>query len=210
MVGSGARGMVGVAFGIAPGDPAFDALRTEFLDRYEQRLLRETAVFAQMEPILAGARRRRAARGASSPTRSRASRCRWSKGWASTGGPPWSSAATPRRTPSRIRRRCSKRRAGCTLAPADCVYVGDDLRDVQAGRAAGMPTRRRGMGLPRRWRADRRLGRRRRHRRAGHTLEMAAPGLNCVLLGPTWFRRGCGSGAGHAEHQFARKSTGTK
>ncbi len=26
------------------------------------------------------------------------------------------------------------------VAPAACVYVGDDLRDVQAGRAAGMAT----------------------------------------------------------------------
>lgn len=26
------------------------------------------------------------------------------------------------------------------VAPEDCIYVGDDLRDVQAGRAAGMPT----------------------------------------------------------------------
>ncbi len=26
------------------------------------------------------------------------------------------------------------------LAPADCVYVGDDVRDVQAGKAAGMRT----------------------------------------------------------------------
>jgi len=26
------------------------------------------------------------------------------------------------------------------VAPARCVYVGDDLRDVQAGRAAGMVT----------------------------------------------------------------------
>lgn len=26
------------------------------------------------------------------------------------------------------------------VAPGDCIYVGDDLRDVQAGRAAGMPT----------------------------------------------------------------------
>ena len=30
------------------------------------------------------------------------------------------------------------RRLGCD--PADCVYVGDDLRDVQAGQAAGMGT----------------------------------------------------------------------
>ncbi len=26
------------------------------------------------------------------------------------------------------------------MAPEACVYVGDDLRDVVAGRAAGMPT----------------------------------------------------------------------
>jgi HAD superfamily hydrolase (TIGR01509 family) len=26
------------------------------------------------------------------------------------------------------------------LVPQDCWYVGDDLRDIQAGRAAGMPT----------------------------------------------------------------------
>ncbi|MFS2117577.1 HAD family hydrolase, partial [Herbaspirillum frisingense] len=26
------------------------------------------------------------------------------------------------------------------LAPEDCWYVGDDLRDIQAGRAASMPT----------------------------------------------------------------------
>ncbi|QEI05441.1 phosphoglycolate phosphatase [Pigmentiphaga aceris] len=26
------------------------------------------------------------------------------------------------------------------VAPEDCIYVGDDLRDIQAGRAAGMPT----------------------------------------------------------------------
>ena len=26
------------------------------------------------------------------------------------------------------------------VAPDECIYVGDDLRDIQAGRAAGMPT----------------------------------------------------------------------
>ena len=52
MVGSGARGMVGVAFGVAPDDSRFDALRTAFLARYEQRLLQETAVFAAISPVL--------------------------------------------------------------------------------------------------------------------------------------------------------------
>jgi len=28
----------------------------------------------------------------------------------------------------------------CKVEPGACIYVGDDLRDVQAGRAAGMKT----------------------------------------------------------------------
>ena len=32
------------------------------------------------------------------------------------------------------------RRALLDVAAAQCVYVGDDLRDVIAGNAAGMPT----------------------------------------------------------------------
>lgn len=34
-------------------------------------------------------------------------------------------------------------RLACALiarAPADCLYIGDDLRDIQAGHAVGMPT----------------------------------------------------------------------
>ena len=95
-------------------------------------------------------------------------------------------------------------------AAADCVYVGDDLRDVQAGRAAGMPTARRRLGLPRRRRADRRLGGRHRPRNPCCALEAGWDWPKLRVLGPTWFRRGCGSGTGHAEHQFARKSTGNK
>ena len=30
--------------------------------------------------------------------------------------------------------------AALAVAPEACVYVGDDLRDVEAGRAAGMAT----------------------------------------------------------------------
>jgi phosphoglycolate phosphatase len=43
------------------------------------------------------------------------------------------------------------------VAPSECVYVGDDLRDVEAGAAAGMATLVAGYGYmgvggdPRRW-----------------------------------------------------------
>ncbi len=52
MVGSGARGMVGVAFGVAPGDDRFDDLKDAFLARYAERLLQCTRVFEAMQPVL--------------------------------------------------------------------------------------------------------------------------------------------------------------
>ena len=46
------------------------------------------------------------------------------------------------------------------VAAAACVYVGDDLRDVQAGRAAGMTTIAAAWGYLGAGDADRGLGRR--------------------------------------------------
>src|SRR5206468_9376744 len=53
VVGSGARGMVGVSFGLSPESPGYPELRDEFLARYEARMTRETKVFAAMLPVLA-------------------------------------------------------------------------------------------------------------------------------------------------------------
>ena len=39
MAGAGARGMLGVAFGITPDAPEFDALREEFFVTYELSLI---------------------------------------------------------------------------------------------------------------------------------------------------------------------------
>src|SRR5262245_21706826 len=52
MVSTGARGMVGAAFGVKPGDGPYEALRDAFLDRYAQRLLDRTRVFDAMQPVL--------------------------------------------------------------------------------------------------------------------------------------------------------------
>jgi hypothetical protein len=54
-----------------------------------------------------------------------------------TRGP--SSAATARRTPSRIRRRCSKRRASWACRPIS-ASTSATTRDIVAGKAAGMRT----------------------------------------------------------------------
>ena len=44
--GSGARGMLKVAFGLTPADPGYDGLRDEFLRRYEQIMTRTTRPFS--------------------------------------------------------------------------------------------------------------------------------------------------------------------
>lgn len=139
MVGTGARGMIGAAFGLQPGDAGFDDLRDEFLDLYEQNLLRHTRVFEQMVPVLdaldaAGLRwgivTNKAERftlpvvqGLGLHLRAGAVVC---------------GDTTPHAKPHPAPLLEAARRIGCDAAA--CVYVGDDLRDVQAGRAAGMAT----------------------------------------------------------------------
>jgi phosphoglycolate phosphatase len=139
MVGSGARGMVGASFGLTPESPGYAELRDEFLARYEGRMTRETKVFDEMVPILA---------------------------WLATEGLPWgivTNKATRFAVPLVASLGLAKQaatlvcgdtvahskphpapllEAACRLglAPERCVYVGDDRRDVDAGRAAAMLT----------------------------------------------------------------------
>ena len=139
MVGAGARGMVGQAFGIGPDHESFAALRDEFLQRYEQRMTRETRVFAHMAPVLdaldAAARpwgvvTNKASRFAE--PLARALRLHERAGALVCGDTTAHSKPHPEPLLEAARR--------LGAAPASCTYVGDDLRDVQAGRAAGMAT----------------------------------------------------------------------
>jgi len=139
MVGAGARGMVGIAFGVQPGDTDFEALRDAFLARYSQRMLEQTVVFREMQPVLhalehAGLRwgvvTNKAARftepivdGLGLRTRLSALVC---------------GDTTPHSKPHPAPLFEAARQMGVDAAA--CVYVGDDARDVVAGRAAGMAT----------------------------------------------------------------------
>ena len=71
MAGSGARGMLGVAFGITPDAPEFAPLREEFFVNYEARMLRHTRVFEGVAELVDALCARGACAGAWSPT----SRC---------------------------------------------------------------------------------------------------------------------------------------
>jgi len=52
MAGAGARGMLGVGFGMTPEHPDFNALREEFFSNYEQCLTQRTLVFPEVAELL--------------------------------------------------------------------------------------------------------------------------------------------------------------
>jgi N-acetyl-D-muramate 6-phosphate phosphatase len=139
MVGSGARGMLKAAFGIDPSDPQFDTLRTAFLARYEARILRETRVFVPMEPVLAALERRGLPWGIVTNKIARFSEpLVEGLGLMSRCAVLISGDSTPHAKPhpQPLLEAASRLR----LPPQRCIYIGDDRRDVEAGRSALMPT----------------------------------------------------------------------
>ncbi len=131
--------MVGVAFGLAPGDDGYEALRDDFLARYERRLLRETTVFARVAPVLErlealalpwGIVTNKALRYAEPLVQGLALHRRSA---VLVGGD-----STPHTKPHPAPLLEAARRLGVTAQR--CVYIGDDPRDIRAGRAAGMAT----------------------------------------------------------------------
>jgi phosphoglycolate phosphatase len=139
MVGSGARGMVGVAFELGPDNERFASLRDDFLRRYEQRMTRETKVFAAMLPVLDALEQRGHAWGIVTNKAARFTeplvRSLGLHGRAAT---VIAGDTTPHSKPHPAPLLEAAKRVG--RDPAHCIYVGDDLRDMQAGRAAGMGT----------------------------------------------------------------------
>jgi N-acetyl-D-muramate 6-phosphate phosphatase len=135
--GSGARGMLGAAFDIHPQQPGYESLRDEFHDRYEQRMTRESVLFAAVETLLDALDRHalpwgivtnKALRFAAPLVSDLAPLAR---GAVLVGGD-----STPHTKPHPAPLLEAVRRLGC--APQACIYVGDDLRDMHAARAAGM------------------------------------------------------------------------
>jgi 2-phosphoglycolate phosphatase len=139
MVGSGARGMLGVAMRSAPGDAGYDALREEFLARYEAGLLERTQVFSTMRPVIDALDAAGQPWGiVTNKVHRYADPVIAGLGLAQRAAVVIAGDTTPHSKPHPAPLLEAAHRLG--LAPAACVYVGDDLRDVQAGRAAGMAT----------------------------------------------------------------------
>ena len=136
---AGARGLLGAGLGITPEHPDYKALRHTFLDYYESAIDVTTRLFDGIDAVLEALAQRALAIGIVTNKVHR--------------------FTAPLVAALGLDRRCSAVVSGDTtthpkphpapllhaaellgVAPARCVYVGDDLRDVTAGNAAGMAT----------------------------------------------------------------------
>ena len=137
--GSGARGMLDVAFGMASEHPEYEARKAEFFANYDQCLTERTRAFDGVEELLCEL----AARGLQwGVVTNKSTRYTVPLARAYTllagAGTLISGDTTPHTKPHPAPLLEAARRIG--VSPADCLYVGDDERDVIAGRAAGMGT----------------------------------------------------------------------
>ncbi|VTU34710.1 Phosphoglycolate phosphatase [Variovorax sp. PBL-H6] len=138
MAGAGARGMLGVAFGITPDVPDFAPMREEFFLNYEARMMR-ARVFEGVAELVAslcaqglqwGVVTNKSVRFTEPLTRAMP--------LFATARAIVSGDTTPYAKPHPEPLLEAARRLG--VPPERCIYVGDDERDMAAGRAAGMRT----------------------------------------------------------------------
>ena len=152
----GARGLLAVAFDRTPDDPDYEGLRVEFLATYESALAVHSKLFDGMPAVLDGLERAGWSWGivTNKATRLTVPVTAWLD-LATRAGTIVSGDTTPFSKPHPAP---LLHAAGVLGLPPDaCLYVGDDPRDIAAGRAAGMRTVAVGWGYgpdPSTWGAD--------------------------------------------------------
>lgn len=139
VVSHGARALIELGFGISPGHRDFEPLRKRLLDHYQAHIADQTGLFPGMENVLLGIEELNIHWGVV------------------TNKPGW--LTDPLLDALGLGKRASSIVSGDTLAknkphpdpllhacrdigsdPANCVYVGDARRDIEAARRAGMPS----------------------------------------------------------------------
>jgi 2-phosphoglycolate phosphatase len=158
-VSQGARGMIGAAFHVRPDHPEFQGMREEFLQLYADNLCIDTELFPGMAELLDDLESRDIAWGVVTNKFERLARPVLSglgledRAAVIVGG---DTCPRPKPFPDPL-----LHAAGTLgIAPMRILYVGDDERDVQAARAAGMPVIVAGYGYlgdgppPAMWSAD--------------------------------------------------------
>lgn len=139
MASSGARGLVGVGFGLKPGDTGYEEHKTEFLTNYQSALFVHSRLFDGIDNLLTSLEGRGLPWGVVTNKASRfTDPLAQLIGFTGRAACVVSGDTTPHAKPHPAPLLHAAEL--CKVEPGACIYVGDDLRDVQAGRAAGMKT----------------------------------------------------------------------
>ena len=136
---AGARGLIQGAFGYDNQHPQFEELRDEFLANYEKNICVHSKLFDGMNAFLQELEKRQIPWGIVTNKVERFTHPLLKlmdlhqRSAAIVGGD-----TTPHSKPHPAP--ILKAAEICNINPSECLYVGDDLRDIEAGRAAGMKT----------------------------------------------------------------------
>lgn len=132
---AGARGMIAASFGLKPGQAEYEALRDAFLELYGERTCVDTKLFPGIADLLDELEGRRIAWGIVTNKALRfTEKILYQldvKPACVVGGD-----STPHLKPHPASLLLAAGKLN--LATGKCAYLGDDLRDMQAARAAGM------------------------------------------------------------------------
>ncbi|HUY03986.1 MAG TPA: phosphoglycolate phosphatase [Rhodocyclaceae bacterium] len=138
-VSGGARGLIRIGFELAPGDAEYPGLVERFLDHYRGALCEGTVLFPGVTALLDGIEARGIKWGVVTNKAERFTLPLIEQlGLLQRAGCIVSGDSTPhpKPDPSPLLLACASLR----VAPEQTIYVGDDRRDIVAGRAAGMRT----------------------------------------------------------------------
>ena len=136
---SGVRGMLGAGLDILPGDARYAELYQRYLRFYSAALCVHTSVFPGIDELVSELETHDIPWGIiTNKTQHFTLPLLEQLGYAKRADCIVSGDSSPRAKPAP-----HPMHLACALiarGPAHCLYVGDDLRDIQAGRAVGMPT----------------------------------------------------------------------
>ena len=133
----GARGLLKLGFGIEPEAPDFAALRESFLDYYAAHICTHTRLFPEMAQLVETLEQRKLPWGivTNKPHRFTIPLMQ-ALGYAQRAACLISGDTCARAKPYPDPLFKASEIMG--VAPANCLYLGDDLRDMEAAQAAGM------------------------------------------------------------------------
>ena len=135
---AGARGMIGAAFGLTPQDAGYEELRVQWFNHYQAAMAVHSTLFGGVPELLAGISEAGMAWGIVTNKPARFTDPLLPQIGLSHAACVISGDTTGHAKPHPAPVLEAARRLG--ISPEHCWYVGDDLRDIEAGRAAGMVT----------------------------------------------------------------------